>query len=106
RTNLARRGSPDLAVVVFDSWRDDPVAGLATAVEREVAALGAPVESRPSGGSLGDILAGWSDTVSGRILVVLDQFEEYFHYHGDESGEGSFVFEFADAVTRPELRVN
>src|SRR5438105_1651922 len=42
RRNLARRGNPELAVAVFDSWRGDPVAGLASVVEREVSALGAP----------------------------------------------------------------
>jgi hypothetical protein len=34
RRNRSRRGAPQFAVVVFDSWKDDPVAGVLQAVER------------------------------------------------------------------------
>ena len=41
-----------------------------------------------------------------RILVVLDQFEDYFLYHPDEDGEGTFFAEFPRVVNEPNLRVN
>src|SRR5919201_2970757 len=82
RSNLARRGKPELAVALFGSWQEDPTAGIVRAVGQEIAALGVPIEQNLSGGRLGDALAGLSDAVDVPILVVLDQFEEYFHYHG------------------------
>ena len=36
--NLARRGSPKFAVVVFRAWRDDPITGLVAEIHRSVAA--------------------------------------------------------------------
>ena len=35
--NLAEHGTPDFAVVVFSSWRDDPFPGLADCVHDSVA---------------------------------------------------------------------
>ncbi len=35
--------------------------------------------------------------------MILDQFEEYFLYHGTEAGESGFATEFARAVNRPGL---
>ena len=40
------------------------------------------------------------------LLVVLDQFEDYFLYHRDEDGEGTFDGEFPQIVNEPNLRVN
>ena len=40
------------------------------------------------------------------LLVVLDQFEDYFLYHADEAGEGTFAGEFPAIVNEPNLRVN
>ena len=40
------------------------------------------------------------------MLVVLDQFEDYFLYHPDEEGEGSFAGEFPAIVNDPNLRVH
>ena len=40
------------------------------------------------------------------LLIVLDQFEEYFLYHPDESGSGTFAGEFVRAVNRAGLRAN
>jgi WD40 repeat protein len=106
RRNLSRRGRPELAVTVFSSWRDTPVAGLASAVEHEVKDLVGPLEEAPVDASLTELLAHWSDVVEGPILVVLDQFEEYFLYQDDERGPDGFAAQFADAVTRPDLNAN
>ena len=40
------------------------------------------------------------------LLVVLDQFEDYFLYHPDEDGDGTFADEFPRSSTSPNLRVN
>ena len=103
--NLVERGRPEVAVVVFSSWRDDPVAGIEQALERELEDL-VPLEHRPRGRALSELLSEWSDVVDGQILVILDQFEEFFLYHGDTTSEGTFAAELADALSRPELGAN
>ena len=69
------RREPGVTVLVSDAWVHDPAAVLATA----------------------------ADDGPGEIYLVLDQFEEYFTYHGDDA---SFAAELADLITRPGLRVN
>lgn len=62
-------------VVVFTSWPDDPVAGLACAVADE------------AGVEPADTLAATLDQASalrGDVYVLLDQVEEYFLYHPDD----------------------
>jgi WD40 repeat protein len=68
-------------VVVFSSWSDDPNAALADAVGE---ASGAAVN--------GSAVAALEAAQSGRdVYVVLDQAEEYFLYHADDGGQGSFA---------------
>jgi len=117
RQNLAEFGAPRLAVVVFDSWRDDPVAGLIERVERSVVAAwdGQEVPAAPPvppailaspQPTLAQALQGWAERVDGSLLIILDQFEEYFLYHAHEDGPGSFAIELPRVVNRPDLRVN
>ena len=40
------------------------------------------------------------------VLVILDQFEEYFLYHRDEDGSGQLAAEFPPAVDRADLPVS
>ena len=106
RENLAEQGRPEFGVVLFSAWRDDPIAGLVDHVRRAVdAALTSPVPAAdPPAGSLAEALAGASARLDGDLLVILDQFEEYFLYHADEDGEGTFAVEFPRALNRLDLR--
>jgi WD40 repeat protein len=105
RLNMMRQGEAEAVAVVFRSWSEDPVAGIAKAVEQEVQALVGRIDSRPKSERLTDVLSHWSEVVGGYILVVLDGFEEYFLYHG-EHDEDRFARELADAVTEPSLTAN
>src|SRR6185369_6786964 len=53
-----------------------------------------------------DSLREWSKRAQGQLLIILDQFEEYFLYHPQEAGEGTFAEEFPRAVNTPGLPVN
>lgn len=107
RANLAQAGAPELAVVYFSSWRDDPLHGLLGAVETAVrGALSGYTVEPPTATDFVDALAGWSEVVEGPLLIILDQFEEYFLYHGQEDGPQTFAVEFPRAVSRRDLRVN
>lgn len=102
------RQLPGVAVVVFSAWRDDPIGELTRRVRAAVAnaspAGAAAVHAE--GASLGDALAAWTTQFDTDLLIILDQFEEYFLYHPSEDGEGTFTVEFPRAVSRAGLRAN
>ena len=89
------------------TWRDDPLPRSwrrsrprsRGARRRKPSKPGSPA-SRSS-----TLCAQWTKQVR-TVLVVLDQFEDYFLYHGDEDGEGTFAREFPAIVNEPNLRVN
>ena len=113
KKNLAEYGTPKFAVVVFNSWQDDPLEGLVKQVEKDIKSLlnGKTFEPFPSSLNLDQILEKCADRLDekegeGKLLIILDQFEEYFLYHPDENGSGTFADEFPRAVNRLDLPVN
>jgi WD40 repeat protein len=101
--NRGRLGHPQLAIVAFDSWSGDPVAGLLSTTHRALVDLfGEERVAEPTGG-LGDSLVVWSTELECELYLVLDQIDEYFLYHDKDE---EFVSQFADAATREGLRVN
>jgi WD40 repeat protein len=81
-------------VVVFSRWSEDPEAALAEAV------------AESGGGRNGSTLAALEHAQAERdVYLVLDQAEEYFLYHGDESGPGTFAEALPTILTGP-YRVN
>jgi WD40 repeat protein len=82
-------------VVVFSRWSEDPAAALAEAVA-DAAGLGR---------ELGAVEALEQVQAGRDVYLVLDQAEEYFLYHGDEGGPGTFADVLPAIVTAP-LRVN
>lgn len=102
----ARWGNADFAVVVLGAWRDDPLRALEAEVRRSAARLlPEGVEAPPPGGSLVRVLEAWAERLDGELLVILDQFEEYFLYHDQEAiARGSFARELAQAINHPTLK--
>ena len=82
--------APDADLVVFSSWRDDPVGALRRAI--------APESDAPT-------LVAAGAARDRELCLVLDQFEEYFLYHAQERGEGTLVEELP-ALVKSDLRVN
>jgi WD40 repeat protein len=83
-------------VVVFSRWSEDPAAALSEALAEasgEADANGSPLEAL-------------EHAQTGRdVYLVLDQAEEYFLYHADDGGPGSFA-EALPAVLATPLRIN
>ena len=98
---------PPVACCIFRAWRDLPLVALADAIGESVAeALGSGATVAPRGDApFVDSLRAWTAQVR-TLLVVLDQFEDYFLYHPDEDGDGTFATEFPRALDDPNLRVN
>jgi WD40 repeat protein len=118
RQNVITHGLPEWAVIVCRDWRDNPLATLRQQILAEVQALiGRPVAwEREHGDDLTSLLKACNQAIArvdadgsvtpGKLLLILDQFEEYFLYHPLESGAGSFVDEFPRAVNDPGLSLN
>lgn len=108
RENLAQRGTPEHVIVVHSAWRDDPIAALQKRVAEAVQQIipDSKCEEPSPSQKLADSLQAWSKCANSELLIVLDQFEEYFLYHGKENGEGTFAVELPRAIGRPGLRVN
>jgi len=99
---------PGYAVVVFNDWKDDPIDSLNRQIEKAVHQLfeDYQLEPVPPSRLLVESLKLWTERVKGKLLIVLDQFEEYFLYHPQEDGEGTFAYEFPVALNRADLKVN
>jgi len=120
RRELAEGRVPEWIVVVFSEWRDPPVPLLALAIEAAVGeALGGRAPEPPVVDRLDDLLDEWvrridalpgEDGAGGarrtRLLVILDQFEEYFLYHWQDEDTGRLGDELPRALAREGLRAN
>jgi WD40 repeat protein len=109
RTARERAGErpPDLAVVVVDAWRDDPVQATLDAVAAELTAVAGDDIARTAAGADGltSAITAWTRALEGDLYIVLDQFDEYLLYHESEEGEGTFARELPEALNQPGLRV-
>jgi WD40 repeat protein len=97
---------PAVSVAVVRHWRTDPPAELAEALRTSVEeATGRDQPRWDHNAPLIDAVREWTTHVR-TALVILDQFEEYFLYHSDEYGPGSFADTLAQLVNDPALRVH
>ena len=88
------RSEPEFVLTVFRNWRDDPLPALADAIRKASGGRnGGDAAARPL-----EVIRSFAST--GRtLLVILDQFEEYFHYHSaaaDVDSELARVLSFQD----------
>jgi hypothetical protein len=110
RENLRSSGTPQLGIVVFSAWRDDPTPLLRQSITRAVAEAWQVPESgetetageRP----LDEVLLRAAESVDGEIIVMLDQFEEYFLYHAEEHAANRFVVELPRAIANEGVRAS
>ncbi|HET7444673.1 MAG TPA: hypothetical protein VFJ57_08445 [Solirubrobacterales bacterium] len=101
------RGRPRLVPVVFSTWSEAPVAGLVRALAEAVrpylddgAELDLPEDD------LERALELASAALEATLLVVLDQFEEYFLYPEPGPEEEHVAAQIARCVHRRDLRAN
>jgi WD40 repeat protein len=106
RRKIAAGEHPEYCVVVFNEWPDDPVQGLLRAVRRAVDQTFPGKTLPPASASLSGTLVAWSREIDCDLLIILDQFEEYFTYHSQEDGPGKLLYELPQAVRNKELRAS
>jgi WD40 repeat protein len=100
------KGAPEFAVVSISSWRDDPVSEILKTVEDELSRLGRSGPVQGSAQGLKEGLRSATERLGGDLLIILDQFEEYFLYHAPEDGLGTFGVDFPRIVESGDMRVN
>ena len=106
RQNIDDWGRPEFAAVSFRSWQSDPIAGLRESIRSTVAGILPEAEPVAPMERLDEELFEWCERIDGDLIIVLDQFEEYFLYHPNETAPGTFFYEFPRALNRGDLRVS
>ncbi|HTW46419.1 MAG TPA: hypothetical protein VMD92_00650 [Acidobacteriaceae bacterium] len=106
--NMSDLGTPKFVAVYFNSWKEDPVLALKMSVQDTVRPWVAerPLVSSASETSLAQVLRVCSERANATLLVVLDQFEEYFLYHSSPGEKSPFDVELAQAANEPGLHAN
>jgi WD40 repeat protein len=101
--SLAGERQPPLVVPVA-AWRDDPLQRVELRV-RQVSQAN-PFDLPPMDPStpLAERLRIWTTTFDRELILVLDQFEEYFLYHDDR--DDRFTLELAEALATRSLPVH
>lgn len=99
-------GAPSFAVVVISSWSGDPFEQLRINI-REGLSAALQVESIPPllpSTDLVEIIRNCNNSCGVELLIILDQFEEFFLYHEGQTGPGSFAYEFPRAVNATDIK--
>jgi tetratricopeptide (TPR) repeat protein len=91
------RPRDDLLVVIFNTWQGEPLGGLKQAVAEAAARACGGEVSLPDPGDtpLDRYLAACARRCNRRVMLLLDQFEEYSLYHPQDD---DFAAEFPAAV--------
>ncbi len=99
--------APQYVPVVFSLWKDEPVDTLQNLIAATIRpfAPGGEVAALPRGNLMETINAA-SDRTGVSLLLILDQFEEYFLYRAGETEPGRFARELAECVNSPDVRAN
>ena len=90
---LAAAPGSRLVPFVFSSWSGDPNVELPLALDAGGAGLEQALERR-------------TGTIDGTLLVILDQFEEFFQYHQGTPEAERFADDLAGCVQRTDLRAH
>jgi WD40 repeat protein len=107
RRSLRQQGTPRNIPVVFSSWRDDPTVNLIDEIQEAVIPFmsGALPLEFPNE-RLDLAIEAASGAADARLLVMLDQFEEYLLYRSGEARDERFADELAACINRPNLHAN
>jgi len=107
RRSVEQRGFARHIPIVFSSWRDDPTSELIAEIEKAIAPF-LPKPSPPGGTleRLDEATEAASNAAGATLLVMLDQFEEYFLYRPREAHDGRFADELAACINRAGLHAN
>lgn len=96
-------GQPELLPVILSRWSSDPLVSLTEAIQSGAAAIVPELADNPPRGSLAEVLTAWSERIGGHVLVILDQFDEYFTYYERSAGGSAFADELVEAIANRDV---
>lgn len=103
----ARRGPPKFIPVVFAAWKDEPIADLIDELERETNFFNpSGVAIRLPRDRLATAIKAAAEAIDATLLIILDQFEEYFGYRSARNGPERLASELAESIADPQVRSN
>jgi hypothetical protein len=102
------RASPRTAVVILDGWADKNLLNTlkAKCLEAIAATTGGTEVQFDLSLPLDEFLFTAARALGGTLVIILDQFEEYFLYHPETEKDNTFDAEFARSVNREEVDAN
>ena len=105
---VAEDGTAGYIPVVFRSWAGEPVPALVAEIEEAIRPFLVDPEKPPElpTDDLATACELAAAAIDSTLLLILDQFEEYFNYHPTGGGQGTFPDQLAACINRPDLRVN
>ena len=109
RKQVSAQRSPESIAITFSTWRDNPSAVLKNRISTAINDLLPGKQCEPSfenRAELADYLEKCCENTGSELLIILDQFEEYFLYHSLDAAAGTFADELPSAINRQGLRAN
>jgi len=98
------RQTPRFACVVFRTWQSEKVLPALKAVILTAVQVAAKTEIEVDIAlPLDDFLLQCTQSLRGHVVLIFDQFEEYFLYHAASAVSEGFDAEFARSVNRSEI---
>ena len=99
-------GRPEFVCALYSSWSGDPIVGLKTALDQAVARLGSIDQTVEGGGTLSEYCRRITQALDVTLVIILDQFDEYFLYHPNEREEPTLFAQLPRIVNDLQSRVN
>jgi WD40 repeat protein len=96
-------GTPEFVPVVFSDWRDDPISGLSKQITDSISEFASVGDRMSAAGPLRDVIKAAADRTDAYLLVVLDQFEDYFLYQLPKTDDDTFGVEFPQTLNEAGL---
>jgi tetratricopeptide (TPR) repeat protein len=96
--------------IAFSHWQGDPIKALADRV-RKFISQDTGIELSMPARALKESFRAWEEELrtkewDAELIILLDQFEDYFLYHDEGKGTGTFISEISQLVNSTDLRVN
>ncbi len=106
KKNFRERGSAGFVPVVCSSWTESPVTEVVRQIERSIGTLYADGDRPVLPQRLDLAITAAAQLVDARLLIMLDQFEEYSLYRSGDASKGLLVEQLAHTINQPDIRAN
>jgi hypothetical protein len=107
RQNMRTKGTPEFATAIFKDWSDNILDGLNDSIHAAIlkAQKIRALEHVPAP-SLSAMLNNTFERFGLKLLIIFDQFEEYFQYLEKGGGDLTFANQFTEACKQCDLPVH